>query len=248
MCSQVTLALNRYNGPGVQAVPRLESPTILITRPTADAERFLAMLRDEAGSFEAIISPAFGFEEIPAKKPHFDAAVFTSRAGVSYAPEGKGRVAYCVGDATAQMAQNAGYVPLSANGTSEELVALILRERPTGSLLHIRGEKSLGSVTEKLIERGINCSDVIVYRKVRNAPTVEMVTSVSRASHLIIPLFSAETVSILGGWGVPLDGCIVVAISDMVANSALGLKPAKVVVSESPDMRGMAAATARLIA
>ncbi|HCP82306.1 MAG TPA: uroporphyrinogen-III synthase, partial [Octadecabacter sp.] len=37
-------------------------------------------------------------------------------------------------------------------------------------------------------------------------------------------------------------------ISDMVANSALGLKPAKVVVSESPDMRGMAAATARLIA
>ncbi|SMX41129.1 uroporphyrinogen-III synthase [Octadecabacter ascidiaceicola] len=206
------------------------------------------MLRDEAGSFEAIVCPAFGFEEIPAKKPHFDAAVFTSRAGVSFAPEGKGRVAYCVGDATAQMSKNAGYDPQSANGTADELVDLILRQTPKGSLLHIRGEKSLGDVTKRLVAQGIDCSDVIAYRKVRNAPPESVAGDIRNASELVVPLFSAETVSILVDWKLGLDGCTIVAISDVVANSALGLNPSKVVVSDSPDMRGMAAATARLSA
>ena len=227
---------------------RLKKPTILITRPAADAERFLAMLEVEAGSFEAIIYPAFGFEEIPTKKPHFDVAVFTSRTGVSYAPEGKGRTAFCVGDATAQSASDAGYVSLSANGSADELVELILRQAPTGSLLHIRGEKSLGNVTERLVVQGINCSELIAYRKVRNSPPASLADSVRTASQLIIPVFSAETVSILSEWALPLEGCVVVAISDIVAHSALGIKPSEVVVSESPDMCGMAAATRRLTA
>ena len=247
-CSQVTLARNRYNGPGVLAVTRLENPTILITRPEDDAERFLTTLRAEAGSFEVIICPAFWFEEVPVKMPNFDVAIFTSRTGVSYAPQGNGRLAYCVGDATAQFARDAGYISLSATGSADELVALILEQAPTGSLLHIRGEKSLGNVTERLAERGINCSDAIAYRKVLNSPTQSIREAVRNAPQIVIPLFSAETVSIVAGWRLPLKSCVVVAISNVVANSAMVLKPTEAIVSESPDMRGMTAATARLTA
>lgn len=248
MCSQVTLARNRYNGPGVQAVPTFEDPTILITRPAADAERFLQMLRADSGPFDAIKCPAFSFEEIPTKQSDFDAAVFTSKAGVLFAPEGQGRVAYCVGDATAQLANVAGYAPLSANGSAEDLVELILRKSPTVSLQHIRGENSTGNVTERLIAQGIRCTEAIAYRKVPQTPSESIKKDLSSASKLILPLFSAETVSILASWALQLDGCTVVAISGAVAKSAETLLPKKVVVSERPDMRGMAAATARLIA
>jgi uroporphyrinogen-III synthase len=229
-------------------VPRSENPTILITRPVVDAERFLTMLRADAGSFEAIMCPAFGFEEVSTKQEHFDAAIFTSKAGVSFAPEGAGRVAYCVGDATAQLAQDAGYVPQSANGSAEELVALILRRAPTISLQHVRGEISRGNVTERLVAHGINCTDVVAYRKVPYSPPESTTAAVAGASQLVLPLFSAETVSIIAKWTLPLEGCVVVAISDIVAKSSLVLKPAKVIVSERPDMRGMAAATVRLTA
>jgi uroporphyrinogen-III synthase len=229
-------------------VPCFENPTILITRPAADADRFLAMLRAEAGSFEASICPAFGFEEIPLNAPRFDAAVFTSRAGVSFAPAGEGRTAYCVGDSTAQMAQDAGYTCASANGSAEELVALILEQSPAGSLHHIRGEISRGNITERLVAQGINCTAVIAYRKVPHAPRANITEALRGASNLIIPLFSAETVSIIASWGVTLEGHVVVAISAEVAEAAQALTPVETLVSEQPNMRGMAAATARLIA
>ena len=229
-------------------MPRLENPTILITRPTADAERFLAILRAESGPFNAIMCLAFGFEEVSRETARFDAAVFSSRVGVSYAPAGKGRTAYCVGDSTAQAAQDAGYVSMSANGSAEELVALILRQSPVGSLHHIRGEISRGNVTERLAAQGINCTDVIAYRKVPLSPPPNVTEALRSAAQLVIPLFSAETVSILASWAAPLEGRFVVAISDLVAEAAQALKPAVTSVSERPDMRGMAAATARLIA
>ena len=227
---------------------RLENPTILITRPTLDAERFLTILRADSGPFNAIMCPAFGFEKVPTKSGRFDAAVFTSRAGVSYAPAGEGRTAYCVGESTAQMAQDAGYVSMSANGSAEELVALILGQSPAGSLHHIRGEISHGNVTERLVAKGINCTDVIAYRKVSLSLDPNAVEALRRAAHLVMPLFSAETVSILTDWEAPLEGRIVVTISDAVAEAAQALKPVATFVSERPDMRGMAAATARLIA
>ncbi len=229
-------------------MPTFENPTILITRPAADAERFLQMLRVDSGPFEPIMCPAFSFEKIPAKQSDFDAAVFTSKAGVSFAPEGQGRVAYCVGDATAQLANDAGYAPLSANGSVEDLVEMILRKPPTVSLQYIRGENSTGDVTKRLISQGVRCTEVIAYRKVQQVPSESIKKDVSNASKLILTLFSAETVSIIANWALPLDGCTVVAISDAVAKSALTLMPKEVVVSERPDMRGMAAATARLTA
>lgn len=247
-CSQVTLVRNRYNGPGAAAVPRFENPTILITRPAADAERFLEILRAESGRFNAIMCPAFGFEKVLTKTSRFDVAVFTSRAGVTFAPAGEGRTAYCVGESTAQMALDAGYVPTSANGTANELVALILGQSPAGSLHHIRGEISRGNVTERLMEQGISCKDVNAYRKVPLSPDPSATEALRSATGLIIPLFSAETVSIIANWTIPLDGHSVVAISDVVAEAAQALRPVITLVSEQPDMRGMAAATARLIA
>lgn len=229
-------------------MPRLENPTILITRPAADAARFLAALRAEAGQFDEILCPAFGFEELPTTPAHFDVAVFTSRAGVFYAPPGEGRTAYCVGDATAQLARDAGYVAISANGSADDLVALILAQSPSGSLHHIRGEISRGNVMDRLVEQGINCSDVIAYRKVPLSPDLIAVERLRNARNLIFPVFSAETVSIIESWGAQLEGHIVVAISEAVAEASRSLRPIKTIVSERPDMRGMAAATARLIA
>ncbi len=229
-------------------MPRIDTPIVLVTRPAADAKRFVEGLRVIAGPFEAIISPAFEIEAIEVDIPSFDVAVFTSRMGVAHAPSGNGREAFCVGEATATAARRVGYIPISADGSADDLVALILNKKPTGSLLHIRGEISRGDVMSRLKGSGVNCLEAIVYRKVSKGPTVALKDALNERKKIIITLFSAETVSIMREWTLSFKDPQIVAISDEVARSVTFLKPSSIVVSDAPNMGGMVRAVARLIA
>ena len=229
-------------------MPSYENPTVLATRPKDASLRFLTALEDVAGPFRGIVSPAFENVGIGADIPDFDVAIFTSRAGVAFARQGLGRVAFCVGQATAEAAQVRGYTAVSAEGAAADLVALILRERPSGSLLHIRGETSAGDVTTHLRAGGLACDEVIVYRKAPCSITQEIAAQIATPSKLIIPAFSAETVSILALWPVDFSTADVVAISDTVATAAALLTPENIHQSDASNMQSMVAATARLIA
>ena len=247
-CVQVTLARNRHNGRRGETLPPFVNPTVLITRPQDASERFLAALAQSAGMFQIVILPAFEIVAAGSDMPAFDAAIFTSRAGVSFAPDGRGRTAYCVGDATADAATRAGYVAISAGGSAADLCAVILGRKPVDRLLHIRGEVSLGDVSATLRAGGLDCADFIAYRKDKQAVNREELVDLDTQGDLIIPLFSAETVSILASWPFDFSGAHLVAISGAVAQAAAELSPLSIVVCDHPDLSSMVAQTARLIA
>lgn len=229
-------------------MPRLDNPVVLVTRPHDSAAQFVAALAQVAGPFRSVISPAFETVSVGAEIPAFDAAVFTSRAGVAFAPLGNNRPAFCVGQATAAAARDAGYSAISADGNADDLVDLILARAPKESLLHIRGEVSQGNVRERLRAGGLTCADVIAYRKSALAPTGAAVAALADAQQIIVPVFSAETGSILATWDIDFSRCHLVAISPAVAKSARGLGVQNISVVTEPNMAEMVAATSRLIA
>jgi uroporphyrinogen-III synthase len=233
---------------GDVAMPRFDNPIVIMTRPKADAQRFIDVLRTISGPFSVIISPAFENETLSAEIPDFDTAIFTSRAGVAQAPRGDGRSAFCVGDATATAAKGAGYAAMSADGSADDLVTLILSQRPDVALLHMRGQISHGGIAKRLNDAGLKCHEVVAYRKAAKGPSQPICDALAVSQNIIFPLFSAETVSILKTWPLNFEGCTVVAISDVVADASATLLPLNVVVSPAPNVQAMAQTTARLIA
>lgn len=229
-------------------MPRFDNPIVLVTRPKDSSNRFVADLKSAAVRFRPIISPAFENVGVVAEIPDFEAAIFTSRAGVGFAPAGKNRIAYCVGDSTTDAARQAGYHALSAQGNAVDLVHLILDNKPTQSLLHIRGEVSRGDVSATLRQAGLTCSDVVVYRKAAAALTAQALAALNHECQAIITLFSAETVSILSNTKCDFSRATVVAISPAVAHATAVLNPAQTHVADAPNLASMVAATACLIA
>ena len=225
-----------------------KNPIVLVTRPKTDSQRLIDALRTMSGSFVAINSPAFENESLSIEIPEFDSAIFTSQAGVIHAPRGNGRFAFCVGDATANAAMDTGYVSISAGGSADDLVALILSQRPDGALLHIRGEITHGEVAQQLNKAGLFCQEVVAYRKAVRGPSQSAREVASENQMIIVPLFSVETVKILEKWALSLDGCTVVAISGPVAGASTVLSPLNTIISNTPDFYAMLQATARLIA
>ena len=229
-------------------MPRLVVPTVFMTRPQKVSMSFVRDLRKVAGPFEPVICPAFEYVGTGADIPDFDIGVFTSKAGVQFAPDGAGRHAFCVGDATARAALHSGYVAVSADGGADNLVDLILSERPAGRLLHVRGETSVGDVSGRLKASGLRVEEVVVYRKQIGDLTVLGKALKAIKSDFIIPLFSAETVSILVHSGSDFSSFHAVAISTAVAEAATKLSPASITVSAAPTQAEMVAAVSRLIA
>lgn len=229
-------------------VSRFQNPTVLVTRPQDSSLRFIEALSVVKSKFEPIIAPAFEIVATSATVPEFETAVFTSQAGVLFAPPGRGRRAYCVGDTTAVVAQEKGFDAVSAKGSADDLTSLILTKLPKGKILHIRGEVSVGNVAGKLRGAGLDCEELIAYRKQPMPLDSLLKDRISSANALVIPLFSAETVSIISNWSLDLSRAYVVAISGVVSDAAQDLKPVEIVTSPTPDMEAMVATTSRLIA
>lgn len=229
-------------------VPRLENPNVLVTRPQDSSARFVQDLGAMSGPFQPLISPAFELAGTDADVPEFDCAVFTSQAGVRFAPSGQGRIAYCVGDATATNADHAGYITINAQGDVSDLIALILRQAPRGKVLHIRGETSVGDVTDRLKDGGLEGQSIVAYSKVPHALSARGAVMLAHQTPTILPLFSAETVSIMMDWNVNFSHIHVVAISPVVAAAAEQLNPAFIHTSATTNQAAMIVATSSLIA
>lgn len=229
-------------------MPRFQNPTVLVTRPRDSSLRFLDALSGVAGPFVPLVAPAFETVATQDSVPQFDVAIFTSQVGARFAPDGNGRRAYCVGDTTAAAVHARGYDAVSAAGAVQDLINLILSHVPHGRLLHIRGENSVGDVSVHLRAEGLTCDDAVVYRKQRTPLAADMKEQINTSAGLILPLFSAETVSIIARWKVSFDAAQIIAISDAVAQASRGLEPAGITVSPTPDLRGMITETSALIA
>ena len=215
-------------------------PTVLLTRPQAQAERFAQAL----GDVPVVVSPLMRIEQQPldVDLTGYRGLVFTSENGVLACPDCT-LPAYCVGDRTAQAARAAGMRAVSAKGSADDLVRLIADRAIEGPLLHIRGEHTRGDVAGKLHSLGLRLDEVVGYRQVAQPLNEQARELLGGESIVILPLFSPRTarlfVADVGRTGAHVG---VVAISEAVKEALLGSGFDDISISSTPDAKGMIAA------
>ncbi len=226
---------------------------LLITRPEPAATRFLRQV--QAAFSETVLAetaPLIQIEPIDVDVPAAPVdIIFTSENGVAQAARlgfAHGLAAWCVGNRTAKAATDAGYAARTADGDAAALTELLLRDRPKGPLLHIRGEHARGDIAVRLSSAGLACTDLIAYRQ-RALPLPETTRAIlSGASPVVIPLFSPRTASLLkdmGSFTAPLH---VVTLSQAVAVAFSGVPVQSLAIAALPDGPSMTAATCRVLA
>lgn len=227
----------------------IPSPILILTRPDAAAARFLAQVRAGLGRpVTAIASPLIeiGFTDVALPDTPCAGLIFTSENGARAAQRlglDRGLPVFAVGDQTADAARRAGFLPLSADGDANALVALILSRRPRGPLWHLRGEHSRGDVAAQVTAGSIAALDLVVYRQTECRLSAPALAVLGAAAPVILPLFSPRTVSIMAKQGPFVAPLHVVAISPAVADAARTLIPATIGLAQTSTGAAMVWAT-----
>ena len=218
---------------------------LVLTRPQADSERFLAAVEAEFGPVKAVISPVIEVVPLAAEMPTYDEVILTSANGVAEAARlgvKAGTPAWCVGQRTAKLAREAGLEPISADGNADDLVDLILSQSAR-TLCHIRGVHTRGQVAARLIAQGRVCKEVIAYDQRDIPPTQAALDVLSRTDPIVLPLFSPRSALLIPA--VEQAPVHVIAMSQAVAAEVADLGADTVTVAESPNFEAMLAATCR---
>lgn len=244
--------------------PQSRAIPVLLTRPAGQADRFAADLAKAFGGRVRILSsPLMRPQDLSPDWPDlpYSAVILTSETGVASAvrlqAEGRHlpRLAYCVGDRTADVARDAGFDALSAHGDAEALLALILSSSDPGPFLHLRGQDARGDIAPRLAAKGRPAHAAIVYAQTP-IPLTDSAQHVLSCPDpvpdlvpdpVIVPLFSPRTAQLFAeqaGTGAPLW---IVAISAATAKAVAGLQPARLAIAERPDAAAMLAAVETML-
>lgn len=227
------------------------SPTILLTRPLAQSQRFAALLAavtDVPVLIAPLMETVFLQVTLPARSP--SAIILTSEAGARAATRLKDRLpnrAWCVGDRTAEVARQAGFAAQSAQGDAAALVAAILRAHEVGPLLHLRGAATRGEVANLLTKGGIVTDEVVVYDQQEQPLSPEAWRLIRSGRPVIVPLFSPRSAAIFARQVGRCASLWLAAFSPAVAAELGQIGAAGLETADRPDAQGMLLAVQRLI-
>lgn len=210
---------------------------VLLTRPEAASREFAGRLNRAAPGIRVVVSPLLEIEYVGSDPPDADALVFTSPNAPPRAGPGRGRTAYCVGDATAAAARDAGYAAVPLGGNADGLVAELLRLRPEGRLLHARGAHARGAVAERLSGAGLRVEERIVYEQVGRPLSDEGRAALSLP--IVAPLFSPRSAERFAPHVETACDPRIVAMSGAVADAVGGRFRHLVDIVESPTVEAM---------
>lgn len=228
-----------------------EPARLLLTRPLAAAQRFVAALEAaRGGPVPAILSPILDIHPVAvALQPRPAGLILTSENAAARLGELglEGLPAWCVGPRTAAVAQTQGASIREVGSNADSLVAALRAARPQGPLLHLRGEHARGDLAARLRAEGIDVGEAIAYRQGALPPTAEARAALRGAEPLVVPLFSPRSAMLLARWR-PRAPLSVVALSEAVADAAAPLRPAGLVVARAPEGAAMVEATIQAIA
>lgn len=232
-------------------------PTVLLTRPEAQSQRFAADLLNQLGPLRIVISPLmvpeFGSCDLTGRS--YTGIILTSETAADSARrilasgQTLPRQAFCVGDRTAKAAQAAGFDAISANGDAAALIGLIQSIAPVGPLLHLRGADTRGEVAETLTKGGIVTESVATYAQLAQPLSEQALQALTEKTPLILPLFSPRSASLMAT-ALPMSvhaPLWVAAISPATSDAARGLAPAKSLMASHPDGKAMLHTVAELI-
>jgi uroporphyrinogen-III synthase len=223
-----------------------ERARLLLTRPLQAARRFLAACEAAHGApLPAILSPVL--EIVPqdvalAERPAALLLTSENAAGRAGALGRAGLPAWCVGPRTATVARAQGLEPVEAGPDVEALLAALLGARPSGLLLHLRGEHARGDLVGRLHAAGLRAEEAVAYRQEARSPTGAARAALDGPGPLVTPLFSPRSATLLAGWQ-PRAALRVVAMSEAVARAAAPLGPERLVVADAPSGPAMVQAT-----
>ena len=226
--------------------------TLLLTRPRAMSERFADEIAERDLPLDIVIAPLMEIVPADAPPPLTDdtGVIFTSSQAALLAGAGDGRRAWCVGVRTVEAARSAGFDAILAGACADELVAMLLKERPAGPLVHLRGRYQRGDVAARLRDAGLPVTSHVLYDQVQVPPGAAFEMALDRAP-LFVALFSPRSATLFataakGMWNPKQDD----AVFTLSAAVKAALPPewaGKTHVSERPDGPSMIDAVARRI-
>lgn len=177
---------------------------VLVTRPSADAERTAARLA--ARGHAPVIAPLMRVVPVPAELPAGIVALLATSAnafvGFTATPAERTLPVFCVGERTADAARAAGHPFVeSADGDVEALVRLVLTrfDEDAGPLAYLAGEERTGDLEGRLARLGFAVEVRVVYRALPveafDAPTIAALAAGVDA----VLLYSRRTADIFSG-------------------------------------------------
>ncbi len=158
-------------------MPNLQ--TVLVTRAQPGAAK-TARLLTQMGLLAEVL-PAIQLTQSPVvfnEANYQGALIFTSQNGVQFSPRApfrKAKKVFCVGDATARAAHEAGFKNIeSAQGDAEALKILIQEQwKPEdGPLIHMGSDRPRGNIVPELKDKNYDARLLTVYKSLP-APTFE---------------------------------------------------------------------------
>ena len=217
------------------------TPTILLTRPARQAERFAAALRERLGDVAVLISPVLDIWQagMAVDLAGIDGVVLSSENGaraLAAVADVTGKRAWCVGDRTAKVARGLGMQAVSAAGDAGALVGLVAGVAPRGRLLFAHGSETRGDVAGRLRAAGCEVLTREVYQQVEAPLTKAALAVLDGPAPVIAPLFSPRSARLLGAQAIGARAPLaLVALSEAVARDWTGPKPRSFTVAAHPD-------------
>ena len=226
---------------------------LLMTRPRAASERFVAQLSQAVqDNIKPIYSPLLDIRPVGGDVDVGDARglIFTSSNGVAAAARimtDRDLPCFCVGQATTAAAKRQGWSATMAGESAEALIAGLLRQRPDGPLLHLRGESGVGDVAQTLTQLGLTTREQVVYRQDLLPLSDEAVSALGGEAPVIAPIFSPRTARHFADLAQPAAPLLLAAMSDAVAKPLVSLGAQTIRVAKRPDSDAMATAVEKLV-
>ncbi len=226
---------------------------LLMTRPRAASERFVAQLPIRVQErVTPIYSPLLEIHPTSArvKTKGVSGIIFSSANGVNAAASmnvTRKVPAFCVGPATTVSAQAAGWTARMMGETAEELVAGLLNLRPATPLLHLRGEHSRGNVAERLTQSGLTTYEQAIYQQNLLDFTDQARAAMCENTPVIAPIFSPRTARQFADLWSGSAPIWVAAISEATAEPLKTLKYKRLRIAKKPTPKKMRKAVKKLV-
>lgn len=219
---------------------------LLLTRPAAASARTAAEVARLRPGVRVVVSPVMEIVPVPVVLDAVpEELILTSENGAEVASGlglRRGLRAWCVGARTAEVAREAGFDAISAEGDAEALLAMILSAPDGGALLHLRGEHARGDIAPRLRAAGRMAQDAIVYRQEERRLTGTAREVLEGEQTVVLPIYSPRSAAILAAQGPFRAPLRVIAISGAAARSARGLENAVISQIDNPDGQSMLSA------